>query len=151
MSIIDLVNVRELAKEDLNFILSSFIQSLSKYKESIVKGQSKDSIVSYLEKMILFVLTAEGYSTFIACHVEDSNNIIGYIIANPENNHIFFSYTKYSYRKLGIQKNLLLPLVIDPERVVSVEWPTKEMLKLVSQNTITICHKFVIDLIERLT
>ncbi len=70
MSIINLVNVRELAQTDLNFILSSFIQCLSKYKESIVKGQSKESIISYLEKMVLFALTAEGYSTFVACHIE---------------------------------------------------------------------------------
>lgn len=149
MSIIDLVNVRELAKEDLNFIISSFIQSLSKYTESIVKGQTKEAIVSYLEKMILLSLTEMGYSTFIACHKEDSDNIIGYIIADPETNHIFFNYTKYNYRKLGIQEHLLFPLVIDPAQAITCNWPTKEVLKKLPQNTITICNKFVEKLIEK--
>ena len=150
MTTIDnLVSIRELTKEDLNFILDSSLQCLSKYTESIVKGQSKQSAYSYLEKLVLYALNKAPYSVFVACHKEDSNDIIGYVVADTKDNHIFLQYTKYSYRKLGIQKNLLLPLVVDPDRTITVNWPTKEMLKLVNQNRVQVQNKLVESLIER--
>jgi hypothetical protein len=75
---------------------------------------------------------------------------VGYIVADTKDNHIFLQYTKYSYRKLGIQKNLLLPLVVDPSLPITVNWPTKEMLKLAANNTVTIQNKFVETLIDTL-
>lgn len=149
MSIIDLVNIRELTKDDINFILDSSITSLSKYTESIVKGQTRKDAIEYLETTILYALHKCNYSTFIACDAEDSNKIISYIVADIENNHIFLQYTKYNYRKLGIQQTMLLPLVIEDSKLVTVQWPTKEMLKLQKQDKIQIVKKFELDMIER--
>jgi len=151
MSINDLVNVREFKKEDLNFILSSSILSLSKYKESIIKGQDQPTAYNYLEKQILFALNYLSYSVFIACDSKDSDNIIGYIVADTLTNHIFLQYTKYNYRGLGIQKHLLLPLVTDPNEIITVNWPTKEMLKLVSQGKVNIQNKLVESMIEQMS
>jgi hypothetical protein len=143
------VSIRELAREDLNFILDSALQCLTKYTESIVKGQAKQTAYRYIEYMVLHALNKNpNYSVFIACHKEDSNNIIGYIVADTQDNHIFLQYTKYSYRKLGIQKNLLLPLVSDPDKTITVNWPTKEMLKLASVGRVEIQNKFVEQLIK---
>lgn len=148
MTITDLVNIRELTKSDLNFILDSSLQCLSKYTESIVKGQEKETAYKYLERIVLFALNHMNYSIFVACHKEDSDNIIGYIVADTHINHIFLQYTKYSYRKLGIQKTLLLPLVTDPEVPITVNWPTKEMLKLSILQKVQIQNKFIEKLIE---
>ncbi len=150
MSIIDLVNIRELCKYDVNFILDSSIQCLSKYRESIVKGMTKSAAISHLETLILYGLSKMSYSIFIACDVEDEHNIFGYIVANPTSNHIFLQYTKYVYRGLGIQKNLLLPLVIDNGYPISCNWPTKEMLKLAKEGKIEIQKQFEDELIRKL-
>ena len=151
MTTIDnLISIREIQKEDINFILSSTLLCLTKYTESIVKGMNRSDAYNYLEKIILCALTRIDSSIFIACHKEDSNNIIAYIIADPHSNHIYFQYTKYSYRKLGIQRNLLLPLVTDPSLPISVNWPTKEMLKLAASSRVNIRNKFVDTLIELL-
>jgi hypothetical protein len=151
MTTIDnLVSIRELTKEDINFLLNSSIQCLSQYTESIVKGQNRLNAYQLLEKIILYGLNRIDYSIFIACRSDDSNDIVGYIVADTKDNHIFLQYTKYSYRKLGIQKNLLLPLVVDPSLPITVNWPTKEMLKLAANNTVTIQNKFVETLIDTL-
>lgn len=147
MSLIDLVTIRELTKDDLNFIINSSAQSLSKYTESIVKGQTKETAYEHMERIILFALVHMGYSVFIACHKDDSDNIIGYIVADTDKNHIFLQYTKYSYRGLGIQKTMLLPLVTDESQPISCNWPTKEMLKLAKVNKITIQNKFLDELL----
>lgn len=150
MSIVDLVNIRELTPEDVNFLLDSSIQCLSKYTESIVKGQTKSDAIRYLETLVLFALHRMPYSTFIACQRDEPNNIIGYIVADVEKNHIFLQYTKYNYRGLGVQKNLLLPLVVDPAASITVQWPTKEMLKLEKLDKIQIVKQFEMDLVESL-
>lgn len=150
MTTIDnLVSIRELTKEDLPFVLNSSILSLCQYKESIVKGYTKQQAYSYIEKLVMFGLTKMGYSIFIASRKDDSNDIVGYIVADSDNNHIFLQYTKNLYRKLGIQKHLLLPLVIDPDRTITVNWPTKEMLKLVLLERVQVQNKLVESLIER--
>jgi hypothetical protein len=148
MSIVDLVNIRELTKDDVNFLLDSSIQCLSKYTESIVKGQNRANAIQYLETIILYALHKMPYSIFIACDRDDPNNIIGYIVADTEKNHIFLQYTKYTYRGLGVQKNLLLPLVVDPSLPITVQWPTKEMLKLEKVNKIQIVKQYEMDLVE---
>lgn len=150
MTTIDnLVSIRELTKNDINFLLHSSLSCLSKYTESIIKGQNRIIGYQHLEKIILYGLNRIDYSIFIACHKEDSDNIIGYIVADSKDNHIFLQYTKYSYRKLGIQKNLLLPLVTDPSLPITVNWPTKEMLKLAASNRVLIQNKLVEFLLEQ--
>jgi len=148
-TISDLVSIRELETEDLNFILDSFISCISKYHESIVKGMNRFYVHSLLEKMMLRALNGIDYSVYVCSHKDDSRAIIAYIIANPKTNHIFFQYTKYSYRKLGIQKYMLLPLVIDPSETITVQWPTKEMLKLAKIDKVSIENRFLQELMEK--
>lgn len=147
MLIKEVVSVREVTKEDLNFILSSSVSCLSKYTESIFKGMDQADIYAFLNTFIVNALHKLNYSIFIACHKDDSNHIIGYIVADPETNYIFLQYTKFNYRKLGVQSLLLMPLVIDQTKPIVAAWPTKEMLKLKHQNKITIANKTTLELI----
>lgn len=125
------------------------MQCLSKYTESIFKGYSRNNIYNHIETLALYALNQPGtYSVFVACHKDDSDNILAYIVADTKDNHILFQYTKYNFRKLGIQKHLLMPLVVDSNEIITVNWPTKEMLKLAKAERVEIVDKFTQKLIE---
>jgi len=147
-SIVDLVSVRQVQQEDLQFILDSFTTCLIRYKESITLGQNQSYAHKLYEKMILNVLKNPNYSIFVACHKNDTNNIISYLIANPSQNHIFFGYTKYSYRLLGVQKNLLIPFLINEKEKVTIQFPTKFGLNLVKGGKCEIENKFLEDFLN---
>jgi hypothetical protein len=149
MLIKEVVSIREVSKEDLNFILSSSVSCLSKYTESIFKGMNHDDIYAYLNTFIVNALHRLNYSIFIACHKDDTNHIIGYIVADTSTNYIFLQYTKFNYRKLGVQSNLLMPLVVDKTKPIITAWPTKEMLKLKNQGKMIIANKTILELIVK--
>ncbi len=143
-SITDLISIRPIEQADLHFILDSAIQCLSKYTESIFKGMTHDNIQKHLELLVLYVLNNPQYfSVFVAVHKDDSSQILAYVIADTSQNHVLFQYTKYSYRKLGVQKFLLMPLVTDPALPITVNWPTKEMLKLTKLGKVEIIPKLI--------
>lgn len=146
-SITDLISIRPIKIEDLHFILDSSISCLTKYTESIVKGYSYEYAHKLLEKIILKGLNDPNNSIFIACLREDENHILAYIVANPKTNHIFLQYTKYNWRPFDIQKLFLLPLVLDFNSKITVNWPTKEMLKLQKQGILQIENRFIEDLL----
>jgi len=149
MALHDSVNIREVTSEDLNFILSSSVSCLSQYTESIFKGWERKDIYEFLNKFIVASLHQLDFSIFIASHKDDSNQIIGFIVANPETNYIYLQYTKYVFRNLGVQKQLLMPLVVDTSKPITVAWPTKEMLKLKNNNKIKIYNQTTLDLITK--
>jgi hypothetical protein len=149
MALQDSVNIREVTSEDLNFILSSSVSCLSQYIESIFKGWDRKDIYEFLNKFIISSLHQLDFSIFIASHKDDSNQIIGYIVANPETNYIYLQYTKFVFRNLGVQKQLLMPLVINTTKPITVAWPTKEMLKLKKDNKVRIYNQTTLDLITK--
>jgi hypothetical protein len=149
MALQDSVNIREVTSEDLNFILSSSVSCLSQYTESIFKGWDRKDIYEFLNKFIISSLHQLDFSIFIASHKDDSNQIIGYIVANPETNYVYLQYTKFVFRNLGVQKQLLMPLVIDTSRPITVAWPTKEMLKLKKDDKVKIYNQTILDLITK--
>ena len=148
MSIQDSISIRQLQASDLNFILSSSLQCLTQYTDSLFKGWDRKELYSHLEKAILYALNHCNYSIFIACDAKDSEHIIGYLVGDPTTNHIFLQYTKYAYRKLGIQKLLLLPLIIDSDYPSSVNWGTKEMQKLHKLRRISVKDLFTEQLMQ---
>ncbi len=149
LNLIDLIQIREFRKEDINFILDSSIQCLSKYTESIVKGMTRQESINHLEKIVLYILNRRNVNTFICTLSEDPNYIVGYIVGDPSINHIYLQYTKYSYRKLGIQRNFLIPLCLEnPLEDITVNFPTKEMLKLQKVNKVIIINRLIEQLIE---
>lgn len=152
MSIIDLVNVRQLQSSDLNFILSSSIKCIQSYSKKLYPAHGVRELYEHLEKVILSALHHSDYSILIACNKDDSDQIIGYLMTSLKSNHIYLQYTKYAYRKLGLQKYVLLPLLIDESKPSTVEWATKEMIRLVNKQAITVKHQYIEQLIkERFT
>jgi hypothetical protein len=149
MALQDSVNIREVTSDDLNFILSSSVSCLSQYTESIFKGWDRKDIYEFLNKFIISSLHQLDFSIFIASHKDDSNQIIGYIVANPETNYVYLQYTKFVFRNLGVQKQLLMPLVIDTSKPITVAWPTKEMLKLKKDDKVKIYNQTILDLITK--
>lgn len=150
--ITDLITIRPLEKSDVHFVLDSIMQSLSKYTESIFKGVNRSNIYEHLETVAIYALNrVDTYSVFVACSKSDSHDLLGYIVADSKANHILFQYTKYSYRKLGIQKLFLMPLVVDTTLPVTVNWPTKQMLLLAKAGRVEIANKFTEKLIEELS
>jgi hypothetical protein len=149
MALQDSVNIREVTSEDLNFILSSSVSCLSQYTESIFKGWDRKDIYEFLNKFIISSLHQLDFSIFIASHKDDSNQIIGYIVANPETNYVYLQYTKFVFRNLGVQKQLLMPLVLDTSKPITVAWPTKEMLKLKKDDKVKIYNQTILDLITK--
>lgn len=147
-SIIDLVNVRELHASDLNFILSSSIKCIQSYQSKLYPGHGIRDLYVHLEKIILAAIKHPTTSIMIACDRNDSDHIIGYIMTNIKCNHIYLQYTKYAYRKLGVQKYVLMPLLIDELQPISCEWATKEMVKLVKLGKIKINGEFMESLID---
>lgn len=151
-SITEFISIRPLEKSDVHFVLDSIMNCLAKYTESTFKGYTKHNIYNHLEMTAIYALNrVDTYSVFVACDKSDSHTILGYIVADTKTNHILFQYTKYSYRKLGIQKLLLMPLVVDESLPITVNWPTKEMLKLAKEDKVSIVNKFTEKLIEELS
>ncbi len=150
MNLIDLINIRALKPQDLNFVIDSSVKSLSKYNKTIFKGWKHTDVCSYLEKVFLHALSTSNYSTFIACQNGDEDAILAYIIADTHSNHIFFQYTKYAYRKLGIQKLFLLPLVIDTNETITIQWAMKDAINMSKANKVSIINKNELNLIKEL-
>lgn len=148
MNLIDLITIRELQTQDLNFILDSSVKCLSKYNITLFKGWKHKDTCQYLEQVFLHALSDARYSTFIACEKDNSDAILGYIIADTKDNHIIFQFTKYTYRKLGIQKHFLLPLVADPDQPITVNYHTKEAINWSKANKCTIINKQALNLIN---
>ncbi len=147
MNLIDIINIRELKPADLNFILDSSIKCLSKYNKTMFRGWNHKDIAAYLEAVFLHILSEDTYTVFLAVTKEDENNILSYIIADTKSNHVLWQFTKYAYRKLGIQKNFLIPLVTDPSLPITVNFQTNEALKMQRNGIVSIVNKHVQDLI----
>ena len=153
VELLNLVSIRELKFDDLKFILGTFIANLSCYTESIAKGYTKEYSKEHFERQILLALTGIPevleYSVFICCQKDDSDDIVSYLIGCPKTNHVFFSYTKYAFRKLGIQKLLLLPLIIDFDKPITVNYPTKDTLRMVKEGKVEIKNLFLDTLLHK--
>jgi hypothetical protein len=51
---------------------------------------------------------------------------------------------------MGIQKDILLPLVVDPTKPLTYNWPTKAVLKLVKQQKAKVAKVTELDMITKL-
>jgi len=148
MSLTDSINIRLLKQSDINFILSSSIKCLLQYKDSLFIGWESDDLAQHLERTILHILTKYDCSIFIACSRDDEDHILGYIVAATNSNHILLQYTKYSYRKLGIQLHMLMPLVLDFGYQFTVQWGVRDMVKLFRVGRISVKDKLMEHYIE---
>ena len=148
MEIINLVTVRELQASDLNFILSSSIKSIQSHASKLYPATPVRELYEHLEKIILCAFAMPNYSILIACHKDDSDHIIGYLMVDQSKNHVFLQYTKYAFRKLGVQKHVLLPLLVSIESPITYEFATKEAVKLSKKLPVIVKSLFTEQLLE---
>lgn len=147
MNLIDLITIREMQPADLNFILDSSITSLSKYRTTLFKGWTNKDISSYLETLFLHALSNKRYSTFLVVSSSNPDEIFSYIIADTEENHIFYNYTKYDYRSFELDRLYLWPLVLDPKQPITLNFQTSEALRLQRNGVVSIINKYQINMI----
>lgn len=149
MGLFEYVSIRTVTVNDVNFILSSSYHSLLSVRTSLFKCWREKNISDYVEKLIIAAINNLNYSVLIACHKDDSNRILGYIVADPNKNHILLQYTKFDFRGLGLQK-MLMPLLIKFDETITVQFCTCEMRRLANMGKIEIKNVFQESLIEAL-
>jgi hypothetical protein len=150
MAIIDLINVREVKPEDLRFLMDSAVRNLKLYMDDFLAGRDVNDLIKDVETTFVTGINKLGYTVLVACDKDDEDSIYGYCMADTKNNHIVYNYTKYHYRLLGLQKYVLMPLLIDFKSPVTVQYPTAEALRAVKNGKVTIKDGFKMALIELL-
>lgn len=90
---------------DENLIYSSWLHS-ARCRCDFVKLPNSVFFPNY-KRLIGAVL--ENNQVLVACHKDDPSHVIGYIIFRKEGEGkiLYFAYTKFTYRKLGVFKRLL--------------------------------------------
>jgi hypothetical protein len=121
-------NIRKATGQDLPFIYSTWLNS---FKHSSNIGKSCRSTIFFEEyRQIIDNILAQS-EVRVACHHEVPDVIFGYAVYDPECIH--YAFTKESFRKLGIAKKLLEPVMgtITPAKFHTHEtftikgWPLK--------------------------
>ncbi len=98
------VTTRGAKGEDLNFILSTWLKS---YKDSdFGRSIPNEIFFSFHQSLIRKIIGHEHNAVTILCAPEDPNQIIGYIVYNTKAPIVFFTYMKFSFRRLGLAKML---------------------------------------------
>lgn len=116
---------------DVPFVLDSAIRSLS--HQPIWTGWDKREVRQYLKNTLMRALTSGHFTMLIACSQEDEDEVVGYIVGNPQNNQILLQYTKGSYRELNVQKHSLMPFIVDMGKPIYMQFPTIAVMKLVRE------------------
>lgn len=104
--------IRKLIESDLNFILSSFLNSFR--KSHLAKDVNNSTYFQFLEANIKNKL--RNSTTYVACNPDDVSQIFGYIIADKYQDNItaiHYVYVKEIYRELRICSKLIEKLEID--------------------------------------
>jgi hypothetical protein len=122
LALIDVVTVRAVEPDDITFILSTINHWASRRTSDLWRGWAEDEIYHHMHTLLLWALGQGGYQALIACHRDNSSTILGFLIAHFESNHIFCQYTKFDFRRLGIQKYLLMPTLVDPTRPMTYQF-----------------------------
>lgn len=96
--------------QDANFIMNSWLKS---YRPSPANNRIDSDIYFPRQSKVIKRCLANSY-VVVACNCDDSEQIYGYLIAQPLADDVVFHwmYVKYPYRKLGIAR-WMLKLVID--------------------------------------
>lgn len=97
-------NIRPANGDDLNFIYSTWLNSLWADCES-ARGPQGPTFFSQYPRIIDHLLGSPSTQTVIACHFEDPNVIFGYLVASPPVAH--YTFVKSNFRRYGIAKALI--------------------------------------------
>lgn len=98
------INFRTLETEDESFIYNSWLKS---FRNSPLAKPLCNEVYFRNHKLIINNILQRS-TTLLACNPEDSSQIYGYIVYEMLRGVpiVHYVYTKYTYRKLGIAKQL---------------------------------------------
>lgn len=150
----DYISIRTVENDDdIKFIKSTIHTCIHNNRHYMYRATLHEDTKAHIDKSMAIALKGipgkMNNSIFLACSSEESSTIYAFIIADPILNHIYFNYTKYAFRELGIQKNFLLPLVIDPTRRVTNNYATDKSCKYAKQYQVQVIDKVVEFCLER--
>lgn len=147
LSIVDCISIRSVDVSDVNFIMSSATHCLSRYRKTMFRGWDMHNLNAYIGRIILCAINNLDYSILIACHKDDDNHILGYIVADSKSNHVLLQYTKFSFRDMGIQQ-LMIPLILNLSQTISIQFCTADMKALVTKKIVILKDGLVESLIN---
>jgi len=110
--------IREATVDDAPFIFNSWLKS---YKDSDF-ARRVPNIIYFAEHHKLIEGLLSHCSIYVACSEEDSNQILGYIVASSFTGTpiIHYIYIKHSFRKLGLATQLISSLSLNKSNMIAV-------------------------------
>lgn len=136
MSLNQQVKTRAAKESDANFILSTWLKS---YRESdFAKSIPNEIYFSFHQTLINRILTNENTALTILCTPEDEDQILGYIVYNTKAPIIFFTYIKYTFRRLGFGNMLFSAVKADMIKTLNLAEQNEHGERLLIMCT----HKF---------
>lgn len=97
------VKLRPAMKEDLNFILNSWLKS---YRSSPFAAKMINKVYFSNHQEVIKSILADNLIT-VACNPEDEGQIFGYMVFNTLPGNVLlihYTYIKHTYRRMGIAK-----------------------------------------------
>lgn len=103
----DLVTLRMGTKDDLNFILATWLRGLY-YGDSWFSLIDKKVFMENYHKFLDKILSSPNTLVCVACLKEDPDTILGYSVLGDKYN-LHWVFVKKAWRNIGIAKSLVPP------------------------------------------
>jgi hypothetical protein len=122
-----LYNVRNVDKNDHNFIIATFLRGLY-YGDSFFSVVPKNIFMNKYKQVASSLVNDPETIIRVACLIEDPNVLLGYSILSNAGDTINWCFVKSAWRNRGIAKNLLPkdPVYVVPQHLTGIG---RELLK----------------------
>lgn len=102
----ELVTLRAAEKEDLNFIMATWLRGMY-YGESWLSGMKKQDFMKHYHSIIEITLQNPNTRVLVACLKEDPSVILGYSVLSPLSKAVHWVFVKKSWRSIGLARDLV--------------------------------------------
>lgn len=145
--LIEHVAIREYNdKTDRNFCLAPILQHFTYHSRRFFTYWTEEHKLDYVNTMYNTAL--HFFDGIVACDKNDPEILFAFLMASRTENHIFFNYTKYLYRQIGIQSQMLMPILIDKNSPITVNFTTPNSMKWKIKNQVKIVDKLFLNIMK---
>ena len=102
----DLIAIRSVRPEDMNFIYASWLRGLY-YGDSVFSLVPKQIFMSNYHKVLDFLLKSNNTEITVACLKDDPEVILGYAVLSKNPRTLHYVFVKKQWRSIGIAKGLI--------------------------------------------
>ncbi len=102
----DLIAIRSMRVEDLNFIYSTMLKGIY-FGDPFFRKIPKDIFMENYHKVITRILQSPNNDVRVACLKDDIDTLLAYAILNKAHTNVSFVYCKANWRKIGLAKDLV--------------------------------------------